>query len=67
MMSGPPKMIEQEYASMSQAANRILRSVRQARAYARGETTEGFAVHIPETVDVKATPSPRTTPPQAPG
>ena len=39
---------------MSRAGNRILRSVRQARAYARGETTEGFVVHVPENVDVKA-------------
>jgi hypothetical protein len=41
---------------MSQAGSRILRSVRQARAYARGETAEGFAVHVPETAEVKATP-----------
>jgi putative transcriptional regulator len=39
---------------MSQAGSRILRSVRQARAYARGEASEGFAVHVPATVDVKA-------------
>jgi putative transcriptional regulator len=39
---------------MSRAGNRILKSVRQGRAYARGETTEGFVVHVPETVDVKA-------------
>ena len=39
---------------MSRAGKRILRSVRQARAYARGETTEGFVVHVPENVDVKA-------------
>jgi putative transcriptional regulator len=39
---------------MSRAGERLLRSVRQARAYARGETTEGFIVHVPETVDVKA-------------
>ena len=39
---------------MSRAGNRILQSVREARAYARGETTEGFAVHVPENVDVKA-------------
>lgn len=39
---------------MSQAGKRLLRSARQARAYARGETTEGFVVHIPESVDVKA-------------
>ena len=39
---------------MSRAGNRILRSVRQARAYARGETAEGFIEHVPENVDVKA-------------
>jgi putative transcriptional regulator len=39
---------------MSRAGSRILRSVRQAQAYARGETEEGFAVHVPEDVDVKA-------------
>ncbi len=39
---------------MSRAGERILRSVRQARAFARGATTEGFAVYVPENVDVKA-------------
>ena len=39
---------------MSRVGSRLLRSVREARAYARGETTEGFAVHVPEEVDVKA-------------
>jgi putative transcriptional regulator len=39
---------------MSTAGNRILRSVRNARAYARGETTEGFVAHVPSEVDVKA-------------
>lgn len=39
---------------MSKAGNRILHSVQRARAYARGEATEGFVVHVPETVDVKA-------------
>jgi len=39
---------------MSQAGNRILRSVRQAQAYARGETVESTVVHVPENVDVKA-------------
>jgi putative transcriptional regulator len=35
---------------MSTAGNRILQGVRQARAYARGETTEGFIAHVPEDV-----------------
>ena len=39
---------------MSNAGSRILRSVRSARAYARGEATEGFVAHVPEEVDVKA-------------
>ena len=39
---------------MSRAGNRILQSVRQARAYARGEASEGFIVRDPEDVDVKA-------------
>jgi putative transcriptional regulator len=39
---------------MSKAGSRILRSARQARAYARGETTEGFVAHVPDSVDVKA-------------
>jgi putative transcriptional regulator len=39
---------------MSQAGSRILRSVGQARSYARGETTDGFIVKVPKHVDVKA-------------
>jgi putative transcriptional regulator len=39
---------------MSNAGNRILRSVRRARAYARGEATDDFIAHVPEDVDVKA-------------
>jgi len=39
---------------MSKAGERILRSVRSARAYARGEVTEGFIVHVPDEVDVKS-------------
>jgi putative transcriptional regulator len=38
---------------MSKAGDRILRSIEQARAFARGETTEGFIVHVPKQVDVK--------------
>ncbi len=38
---------------MSNAGSRILRSVRSARAYARGEVSEGFVAHVPEAVDVK--------------
>lgn len=39
---------------MSEAGSRILRSVKHARAYARGEATEGFVAHVPASVDVKA-------------
>ena len=39
---------------MSSAGKRILNSVGKARAYARGETTEGFIAHVPEEVDVRA-------------
>ena len=38
---------------MSRAGERILRSANQALAFARGETTEGFVVHVPVRVDVK--------------
>ena len=38
---------------MSRAGERILSSARQALAFARGETTEGFIVHVPKQVDVK--------------
>lgn len=39
---------------MSKAGERILKSVRRARAFARGEETDGFVVHVPEEVDVRA-------------
>jgi putative transcriptional regulator len=39
---------------MSKAGERLLRSARNVRAYARGEITEGFVAHVPEDVDVKA-------------
>ena len=39
---------------MSKAGRRILSSVRKARAFARGETTKGFVVHVPDEVDVRA-------------
>ncbi len=39
---------------MSKAGRRSLGSVRKARAYARGEAGEGFVVHVPEEVDVRA-------------
>lgn len=39
---------------MTKAGDRLLKSVRAARAFARGEATDGFVVHVPEEVDVKA-------------
>jgi putative transcriptional regulator len=36
------------------ARSKILTGARQALAYARGELTEGFVVHVPEEFDVKA-------------
>jgi putative transcriptional regulator len=39
---------------MSKAGTRILKSVRQARAFVRGEKKKGFVVHVPEEVDVRA-------------
>jgi putative transcriptional regulator len=45
---------DEECDDMSNAGSRILRSVERARAYARGEATEGFVAHVPSDVDVKA-------------
>jgi len=39
---------------VSKAGERILGSIRNARAYARGEVSEGFVAHVPAEVDVKA-------------
>jgi putative transcriptional regulator len=39
---------------MSKAGKRILSSVRRARAFARGETDQGFVVHVPDEVNVRA-------------
>ena len=38
---------------MSNAGKRIRRSVQNARAYARGEVTEGFVAHVPDDVNVR--------------
>jgi hypothetical protein len=38
---------------LTKAGQRILASARQALAFARGETTEGFVVHVPKDVDGK--------------
>lgn len=39
---------------MTKAGDRILRSIRKTRRYARGETAEGFVAHVPDEVDVGA-------------
>jgi putative transcriptional regulator len=39
---------------MSKAGKQILKSVRKARAFARGETSKGFVAHVPDTVNVRA-------------
>ena len=39
---------------MSKAGNRILKSVRKARAFARSEASAGFVVHVPDKVNVRA-------------
>jgi putative transcriptional regulator len=39
---------------MSKAGERILKSARAARAYARGEIAEGFVAHVPDDIDVRA-------------
>jgi putative transcriptional regulator len=39
---------------MSKAGSKLIKSARQALAYARGEITKGFVAHVPEEVDVKA-------------
>ncbi|KZD06769.1 helix-turn-helix domain-containing protein [Oceanibaculum pacificum] len=39
---------------MSKAGQRLLSSARQALAYAEGGNAEGFAVHVPESVDIPA-------------
>jgi len=39
---------------MSKLGTRLIKAAREARAIARGELTDGFVVHVPEDVDVKA-------------
>jgi len=39
---------------MSKAGERIIKSALQALAFARGEAVEGFVVHVPKDMDVKA-------------
>jgi putative transcriptional regulator len=39
---------------MSALGKELLEGAREARRFARGETTKGFVVHIPSDVDVRA-------------
>ncbi|MDE1901780.1 MAG: transcriptional regulator [Alphaproteobacteria bacterium] len=39
---------------MSKAGSKLIKSARQALAYARGEACDGFVAHVPEEVDVKS-------------
>lgn len=39
---------------MSKAGSKLIKSAKQALAYARGETSEGFIAHVPEEIDVKS-------------
>jgi putative transcriptional regulator len=39
---------------MSKIGRRLIRAAKEARAFARGETSDGFVVHVPDDVDVKA-------------
>jgi putative transcriptional regulator len=39
---------------MSKLGTRLIKAAREARAIARGEITDGFVVHVPDDVDVKA-------------
>lgn len=43
-----------ELCVVTKAGDRILKSARQALAYARGELKEGFVVHVPDEIDVRA-------------
>lgn len=39
---------------MSKLGTRLIKAAKEARAIARGEITEGFVVHVPDEVDVRA-------------
>jgi len=49
-----PVIIGKECGNVSKAGERILASIASARAYARGEVSEGFVAHVPVQVEVKA-------------
>jgi len=39
---------------VSKIGRKLIKAAKEARAFARGETTDGFIVHVPDDVDVKA-------------
>lgn len=39
---------------MSKIGTKLIRAAKEARAFARGEIANGFGVHVPDDVDVKA-------------
>lgn len=39
---------------MSKVGRRLIESAKQARAYARGESSDGFVAHVPDDINVKA-------------
>jgi putative transcriptional regulator len=39
---------------MSKLGTRLIRAAKEARAFARGDVIDGFGVHVPDRVDVKA-------------
>jgi putative transcriptional regulator len=39
---------------MSKLGTRLIKAAKEARSFARREITDGFVVHVPEDVDVKA-------------
>lgn len=39
---------------MSKIGTKLIKAAKEARAFARGEMTDGFGVHVPDGVDVKA-------------
>src|ERR1700683_4020298 len=42
------------HSVMSKLGTRLIKAAKEARAIARGQITDGFVVHVPEDVDVKA-------------
>ena len=39
---------------MTKAGERLLKSARNARVYAKGDSNKGFVLHVPDDIDVKA-------------